>query len=155
MKGTKTMGDAKGQRPMIGCPVCGGKRLRIDVIFSGSVACEFYSDSAFELCETASLDSHWHDGSECECEGCGWKGCVGEARDKAHLGNAQASLELDLLQLEKEIEAGSCPREIAGPAMNLIKAVRKLRVQVDLLERINNSLSRQDGAGNPSDTALF
>ena len=140
---------------MIGCPVCGGKRLRINVIFSGSVACEFHSNSAFELCETASLDSHWHDGSECECEGCGWQGCVGDARSKDRTDDTNASLELDLLQLEKEIEAGDCPRHIAGPALNLIKAVRKLRVQVELLERISSAQSKRDGEENPNDTVLF
>lgn len=136
------------------CPNCGGQRLRIDVVFSGSVACEFQSNSSFELYETASLDSHWHDDSDCQCEACGWHGTVHNARHGSLESHSGRSIEQDLEQLQKEVDAGSCPAEIAEPVEHLIDSVRKLRVQVALLERINRALSKKGGADS-RDTVLF
>lgn len=141
------------------CPSCGGQRLRIEVVFSASVACEFGANSSFEMYEPAALDSHWHDRSECACDACGWTGFVQDARDgvETTLGSDwdhDPDSRFDLECLEREIEQGTCPTEIADPVKHLIEVVHNLQRQVKLLQRVNSAISRS-GEGDPHDTKLF
>ena len=62
------------------CPACNNVNLRIDVNFSGRVACKFADDDEFELIDRVALDSQWSDESLCECLSCNWVGTVRNAK---------------------------------------------------------------------------
>lgn len=136
------------------CPDCGGNKLKIDVVFSGSVSCKFHGDEAFELCEATELDSHWHDDSACLCPGCGWRGHVREAKPTEQEGDLIQSLESDLQVLQRELKSGTCPETVQAPLRNLMEAVRALRLQVALLERIKSSRVSDDSS-HSGDTVFF
>lgn len=136
------------------CPDCGGNKLKIDVVFAGSVSCRFHGDEAFELCEATELDSHWHDDSACHCPACGWRGHVREAKPVENEHDIARSVEADLQALQRELKSGTCPDSVEAPLRNLMEAVRALRLQVALLERIKSS-SVCDDSAHSGDTVLF
>lgn len=136
------------------CPECGANKLKIDVVFAGSVSCKFHGDEAFELCEATELDSHWHDDSACHCPGCGWRGQVRDAKPTEDDGDLIRSIESDLQALQRELNSGTCPKTVETPLQNLMEAVRALRLQVALLERIKSSRISDDSSQS-SDTVFF
>jgi len=61
------------------CPQCGSARLRVEVIFTGKVDCDFAGANGLEVLNPVSLDSAFGQSSECHCLYCKWDGTVAEA----------------------------------------------------------------------------
>ena len=138
------------------CPSCGSTKLRIGVVFSGEVACEFRNGSVVEILENTTLDSTWDDASDCRCAQCSWSGQVHDLRGRRleDVAPARKLTESELHGIERDLVLGKCPRRLERRVGKVVDAVRKLRLQMQILE----TLERAQGKGRKvrqSDTAIL
>lgn len=133
------------------CPQCGHSSLRVSVVFTGAIACEFQSEEEFELLDSVSLESEWDDDSACECLSCDWRGRVREARSavadrsadergESRQGEERAMLTEEYLQdIKDRLAVGYCNPLWRGYLEDLIAEVERLH---SLLETITCLSSR-------------
>ncbi len=143
------------------CPTCSSNNLKIEVNFSGRVACRFADDNDFELIDGVSLDSYWNDVSPCECLCCHWNGAVRDARstragepgaDEFATASAatieQFSVD-EIREMKRLLAADEC-------SPTLRKHVEKLLDEVQRLSSLLESMSRitQQSADSDNDTII-
>jgi hypothetical protein len=138
------------------CPACASTKLKIGVVFTGEVACEFRNGSVVEILESAMLDSVWDDGSQCSCLACNWSGRVHDLRGRSleDVSPDRKLTESELHGIERDLVLGKCPRRLERRVGKVVDAVRKLRLQMQILE----TLQRAQGKGRnlrTADTAIL
>jgi hypothetical protein len=138
------------------CPACASTKLRIGVIFTGEVACEFRNGSVVEILEGSTLQSAWDDESRCSCLTCNWSGHVHDLRGRAleDLVRDRNLPETELLGMERDLLLGKCPKRLERRVGKVVDAVRKLQTQLQILE----TLERAGNKGRrvtQSDTAIL
>jgi hypothetical protein len=137
------------------CPRCRCTKLKLGIVFAGEVACTFRDDEIVEVLETGSLDSYWSDDSACKCIECGWSGRVADLRRTARRVPEEATLRARrLTEIERQVEEGSCPRSIRSDVQQMMRMIRQLQKQVQILETITRAGRRQQLVSG-SDTAIF
>lgn len=138
------------------CPRCSSRQLRVGVVFSGELTCQFHSDDAIDVLDTAALDSIWDPGAECACLQCSWSGRVSEAgfHEAEEEEDSQPALsEEELLAIQRELDSEECPEELAGMIRSLVKTVKTLQTQLQIVRR--TSRRREGDEGVPGDTHIF
>jgi hypothetical protein len=141
------------------CPRCGGKRLRLGVVFSGELECRFREGAVVEIVQTPALESRWDDDSTSVCTGCGWSGRVRDLtrptkKAATRPGKVRKLSEETLTRIERETSSGACPQPIRADVNVMLQAIRQLRKQVQILESVNRSSRRGRKPGN-QDTVIF
>ena len=141
------------------CPLCFSNDLKIEVSFSGPVACKFKdeNDVEFELMEQVMLDSHWSDESQCACLNCNWIGMVCDAGSSpVDVSNTDAlasesggaigwfSAE-DQQELKHLLETEECPLALRKHVKKLMSEVGRLSSLLDNMSRIQEKSSTSDG----------
>jgi hypothetical protein len=123
------------------CPACASTKLKIGVTFTGEVACEFRNGSVVEILESATLDSAWDDGSACSCLACNWSGRVHDLRGRRleDVEPARKLTEAELHGIERDLVLGKCPRRLERRVGKVVDAVRKLRLQMQILETLQRA----------------
>jgi hypothetical protein len=132
------------------CPVCGSRRLRINVLLAGSVTCNFADEQPVEVLEATEFDSLWNDDARCDCPDCSWTGVVAEASESADELSQATPLTEEMARIERELKAGQCPTSLADSVRLLMDAVRSLQAQVQLANRL-----ARPSSGSAEDTAIF
>jgi len=140
------------------CPRCRCTKLKLGIVFAGEVACTFRDDEIVEVLETGSLDSYWSEDSACQCIECGWSGRVADLRRPAQpaRGKSEPAAERTrrLAEIERQVEEGSCPKSIRSDVQQMMRMVRQLQKQVQILESVSRAGRRQQLVSG-SDTAIF
>ena len=137
------------------CPHCRCTKLKLGIVFAGEVACTFRDDEIVEVLETGSLDSYWSDDSACQCIDCGWSGRVADLRRSPRRTPAEVSPRGErLAEIERRIGDGDCPRSIRSDAQQMMRMIRQLQKQIQILETITRAGRRQQLVSG-SDTAIF
>lgn len=137
-------------------PACGSTKLRIGVVFSGEIACEFRHGAVVEILENSVLDSAWDDESECRCVECRWSGRVEEVRDSAQSRSvATAAKTSGSAAMERDLLDGKCPSGLEQPVRGVLDAVRLLKTQLQILETVERAHKKRGRGINSSDTAIL
>jgi hypothetical protein len=140
------------------CPRCRCTKLKLGIVFAGEVACTFRDDEIVEVLETGSLDSYWSEDSACQCIECGWSGRVAELRRSARPVRGGSDPAVDrsrhLTEIERQVEEGNCPKSIRGDVQQMMRMIRQLQKQVQILETVTRAGRRQQLVSG-SDTAIF
>jgi len=134
------------------CPNCGSRRLRLAVTFSGELTCEFQGAEAVQVLEDASLDSAWHDESQCSCVGCDWEGLVREAALDLASDRAECT-DAEFRDIEACVKTKQIPDKLLDPLSRLVDEIRKLKAQERILETIQRS--QKKSRVEAGDTAIF
>lgn len=139
------------------CPACGSTKLKIGVVFTGEVACEFRNGSVVEILESATLDSAWDDQSRCGCLACDWSGRVHELRGRRleDVAPVRKLTESELHGIERDLVLGKCPRRLERRVGKVVDAVRKLRLQTQILETLERAQAKGRNLRQSSDTAIL
>lgn len=137
------------------CPTCRCTKLKLGIVFAGEVACTFRDDEIVEVLETGSLDSYWSDDSACQCIDCGWSGRVADLRRSSrHVPAEPAPRAARLADIERQIESQNCPRSIRNDVQQMMRMIRQLQKQIQILETISRAGRRQQLVSG-SETAIF
>jgi hypothetical protein len=141
------------------CPACASTKLRIGVVFTGEVACEFRNGSVVEILEGSTLQSAWDDESRCSCLTCNWSGFVHDLRSledlvpDRKLSDRKLS-ESELLGMERDLLLGKCPKRLERRVGKVVDAVRKLQTQLQILETLDRAKNKGRRI-KQSDTAIL
>ncbi len=139
------------------CPECSSSELKIDVSFTGQVACRFGTDGEFELIDRVALDSQWHDESMCECLSCNWNGTVGNTRPQsapeqcvgvaiAESDDSVGALTAgEMQELMSLMEAEACSPALRKQVERLAGEVERLGSLLDTMMRITGNSAASDG----------
>ncbi len=138
------------------CPECGGSRLRLGVVLTGEVSCEFQAGGIPEVIETSPLDSHWDDDSSCHCLNCTWTGRVRDLLDRIPDKNAPRPHlpDAELEAIERSVLTGDCPPQIRDDVKRLTALIRDLHKQVRILETVARANTRGRGRGGQDTEVL-
>jgi hypothetical protein len=138
------------------CPACASTKLRIGVVFTGEVACEFRNGSVVEILEGSTLQSAWDDESRCSCLTCNWSGHVHDLRGRSleDLVRDRNLLETELLGMERDLLLGKCPKRLEHRVGKVVGAVRKLQTQLQILETLERAKNKGRRV-TQSDTAIL
>lgn len=146
------------------CPACGSTKLRIGVVFSGEIACEFRHGAVVEILENSVLDSSWDDNSKCRCVACHWSGRVEAVRDPVRALRGARSpappsrtveAAAGMAGIERDVVDGKCPAGLQRPVRNILDAIRQLKTQVQILETVERAHSKRSQRINSNDTAIL
>lgn len=148
------------------CPQCGSPYLKVAVVFTGDIACDFSKDEEFELLDTVALDSYWDHASPCRCLHCEWQGCIRHAQsgpgdvhpeqqvNAPRLGDADAMTAERLQEIKEALADGYCNPPWRGYLEELVVEVERLQA---LLTAVTRMVDRQSASGYDSsadDTVL-
>lgn len=140
------------------CPHCSGNDLKIEISFSGPIACKFNdeNDVEFELMDHVSLDSHWNDESQCECLNCNWIGAVRDANSSpAGELDADATASVsggalgwmtveDQQELKHLLVTEECSPALRKHVEKLMHEVERLCSVLETMLRLQKKLSASD-----------
>ena len=140
------------------CPSCRCTKLKLGIVFAGEVACTFRDDEIVEVLETGSLDSYWSESSACQCIECGWSGRVADLLRSTRNGRGAQALAVErarrLTEIERSVEAGRCPATLRGDVQQMLRMIRQLQKQVQILETVTRA-GRRGQLVHGNDTAIF
>ena len=124
------------------CPRCQSPLLKIDVSFTGNVACKFSEGQKFQLLEKVALRSEFAEDAGCRCLKCHWQGRVADARansprtqHKVHQASQDPLTAEELRKIEDSAESLS-PRSRAI-VQRLIDEVERLNSLLDAVTRVS------------------
>lgn len=119
--------------------------MRIDVLLSGAVTCDFTGTESVRVVESGEFDSQWHSAAKCSCTACSWQGVVADAAEKDDELQPAPPLEEELVEIEQELAAGHCPPPLADTVRALLESVRSLRAQLRVADNLAGRRPRDDG----------
>jgi hypothetical protein len=120
------------------------------VLLSGAVTCDFEGTDPVRVVESSEFDSQWNGAAKCSCASCNWTGTVADAAESEDELVPTTPLDEELINIERELEAGACPPQMEATVRALLEMVRSLKTQIQVADNVAGRPRTDEG-----DTAIY